>query len=48
MNSKNKGCRGEREFAALCRENGFEEARRGQQFKGGSALIKGCDCYEKF
>lgn len=33
MNSRNKGKRGEREFAALLREHGFE-ARRGQQFAG--------------
>lgn len=33
MNSRNKGKRGEREFAALLRENGFL-ARRGQQFSG--------------
>jgi hypothetical protein len=34
MNSRRKGKVGEREFAALLRENGFE-ARRGQQFSGG-------------
>jgi len=33
MNSRNKGKRGEREFAALLREDGFD-ARRGQQFSG--------------
>ena len=33
MNSRNKGKIGEREFAALLRENGFD-ARRGQQFSG--------------
>ena len=33
MNSRNKGKVGEREFAALLRENGFD-ARRGQQFSG--------------
>lgn len=35
MNSKRKGCVGEREFAALCREHGIEGAQRGQQFSGG-------------
>jgi hypothetical protein len=34
LNSRRKGKVGEREFAALLRENGFE-ARRGQQFCGG-------------
>lgn len=33
--SRDKGKRGEREVVALLRENGFE-ARRGQQFRGGS------------
>ena len=33
MNSRNKGKVGEREFASLLRENGFD-ARRGQQFSG--------------
>jgi Holliday junction resolvase len=33
MNSRSKGKRGEREFAALLREHGFD-ARRGQQFSG--------------
>lgn len=43
MNSKRKGCAGEREFAALCRDNGIAEAARGQQFKGGydSPDVKG-------
>jgi len=35
MNSRNKGKVGEREFAALLREQGFD-ARRGQQFAGGT------------
>jgi hypothetical protein len=35
MNSRTKGKRGEREFAALLREQGFD-ARRGQQFAGGA------------
>lgn len=34
INSREKGKAGEREFAALCRERGFENARRGQQFNG--------------
>lgn len=34
INSKQKGARGEREFAAFLTERGYE-ARRGQQFKGG-------------
>ena len=33
MNSRNKGKVGEREFAALLREHGYD-ARRGQQFSG--------------
>ena len=33
MNSRTKGKVGEREFAALLREHGFD-ARRGQQFSG--------------
>ena len=35
MNSRRKGKVGEREFAALLREHGFD-ARRGQQFAGGA------------
>ena len=35
MNSKQKGGRGEREFAAFCREQGYD-AKRGQQFQGGA------------
>jgi len=43
MNSKNKGGRGEREFAALCRAEGYDNAHRGQQFTGGidSPDVKG-------
>lgn len=33
MNSKRKGAAGEREFAKVCREHGYE-ARRGQQYCG--------------
>jgi hypothetical protein len=35
MNSRNKGKVGEREFASLLREHGYD-ARRGQQFSGGA------------
>ena len=35
MNSRTKGKVGEREFAALLREHGFD-AKRGQQFAGGA------------
>lgn len=35
VNSKRKGCAGEREFAALCRDHGYSEVQRGQQFQGG-------------
>lgn len=43
MNSKLKGGRGEREFAALCRDEGYDNVQRGQQFKGGvdSPDVKG-------
>jgi len=43
MNSKNKGGRGEREFAALCRDWGYNNVQRGQQFQGGidSPDVKG-------
>jgi len=43
MNSKQKGGRGEREFAALCRSEGYDNVYRGQQFKGGidSPDVKG-------
>jgi len=46
MNSKRKGCQGEREFAALCREHGIN-AQRGQQFSGGydTPDVKGIDGY---
>lgn len=33
INSKRKGASGEREFAKLCRENGYD-CRRGQQYCG--------------
>lgn len=35
MNSKAKGGRGEREWAAYLRSEGFSSARRGTQYKGG-------------
>ncbi len=34
VNSRAKGCRGEREFSALCRDEGYKEVRRGQQYSG--------------
>lgn len=34
INSRSKGSAGEREFAALCREEGFMKCRRGQQYCG--------------
>lgn len=42
MNSREKGKRGEREWAAICRDHGYD-ARRGQQFCGtdGSADVVG-------
>lgn len=43
MNSKLKGGRGEREFASLCRDEGYDDVQRGQQFQGGidSPDVKG-------
>lgn len=35
INSRDKGAVGERELAAFLREQGYVEARRGLQFKGG-------------
>jgi len=35
LNSKQKGGRGEREFAAFCRSEGYE-VHRGQQYQGGA------------
>ena len=34
INSRDKGKRGEREFAALCREHGYDSVRRGQHYSG--------------
>ena len=39
INSREKGKRGEREWASFCREQGYE-VRRGQQYSG----IGGADC----
>ena len=36
VNSNQKGKRGEREWVKLCREHGFEKARRSQQYAGGT------------
>lgn len=36
MNSRAKGCRGEREWRDQLREAGFLNARRGQQYAGGT------------
>ena len=36
INSRDKGKRGELELAAFLKEHGYAEARRGQQFKGGT------------
>lgn len=45
INSREKGKAGEREFAALCREYGFENARRSQQYSGinGDADVVGLE-----
>lgn len=34
INSRQKGARAEREIAQMLRDNGFDDARRGQQFSG--------------
>lgn len=34
VNSKQKGARGEREWARVCRDEGYGNARRGQQYNG--------------
>jgi len=36
VNSKEKGKRGEREWVKICREHGFKNARRSQQYAGGT------------
>ena len=36
INSLKKGKQAEREFASLCRDEGYENAHRGQQFHGGA------------
>lgn len=45
MNSRQKGKRGELEFARLLRDHGFADARRGQQYSGanGDADVIGID-----
>lgn len=40
INSRNKGKRGELEWAHFCRQHGFSKARRGQQYSG----LGGEDC----
>ena len=34
INSREKGKRGERQWAAFCRDQGYSDARRGQQYNG--------------
>lgn len=34
INSRNKGKRGELEFAKLCQKQGYTKSRRGQQYSG--------------
>ena len=34
INSREKGKRGEREWAAFCRDQGYPNIRRGQQYSG--------------
>jgi len=34
VNSREKGKKGEREWAKFCREQGFQSCRRGQQYNG--------------
>ena len=34
INSRQKGAAGEREFANICKKQGFTKARRGQQYSG--------------
>lgn len=43
MNSKQKVGRGEREFSALCHDEGYNNVHRGKQFQGGvdSPDVKG-------
>ena len=47
INSRAKGCRGEREIAKLLREYGYEGARRGVQYSGfnGDADVVGLPGY---
>jgi Holliday junction resolvase len=41
--SRNKGKVGEREFAALCRENGYADVHRTAQFKGKTGDAGDCE-----
>lgn len=43
INSRQKGARGEREWASFCREQGYTGAYRGQQYNGanGNADVEG-------
>nr|DAS04793.1 MAG TPA: hypothetical protein [Caudoviricetes sp.] len=41
INSKQKGARGEREFASLCKEHGFD-VRRTQQYCGNTGDASDC------
>lgn len=34
VNSREKGARGERLFAKVCRDHGYQDVRRGQQYSG--------------
>ena len=47
INSRQKGCRGERQVAKILREHGYSEARRGQQYCGaaGDADVIGLPGY---
>lgn len=40
--SRDKGARGEREFALLCRENGYENVRRTSQYCGKTGDASDC------
>jgi len=42
MNSINKGKAGEREWAKFCRNQGFKDVRRSQQYSGG--VEESADC----
>lgn len=42
MNSKQKGARGEREFAKFCRDHGWAEVRRTAQYCGNTGDASDC------